>query len=115
MSLSVLARSSGLRQQTLVRGFHASKAARSAHGDYHVRDALLLHDRLPILTSRLAPSFPMARTEKARLRNQSRSILSLRFLYSFHCRCVPTVRAFNSCLLVGHPNYSNSQKAGGSD
>ncbi|KAF9569017.1 hypothetical protein CPC08DRAFT_813188 [Agrocybe pediades] len=35
MSLSVLARSLALRQQALARGFHASKAARSAHGEYH--------------------------------------------------------------------------------
>ncbi|KAF8165430.1 hypothetical protein B0H34DRAFT_689156 [Crassisporium funariophilum] len=35
MSLSILARSQALRQQTLARGFHASTAARSAHGHYH--------------------------------------------------------------------------------
>ncbi|KAH9482924.1 hypothetical protein JR316_0005024 [Psilocybe cubensis] len=36
MSLSILARSSAVRQQALSRGFHASKAARSAgHDDYH--------------------------------------------------------------------------------
>ncbi|PPQ92375.1 hypothetical protein CVT25_008725 [Psilocybe cyanescens] len=35
MSLSILARSSVIRQQALSRSFHASKTARSAHDDYH--------------------------------------------------------------------------------